>query len=221
MTDLVISLYDYPRIGLDQAVMAISAPTAATRAGTPGFEDLLVAVGRSRNKDAFIRLFEHYAPRIKSFLMKDGTAEAVADELAQETMLTVWQRAESYDPAKSGAGTWIYTIARNKRIDAARRQTARGGRSPTVPVDMLYAVPDDDAIAPDDALARAQDSDVIGAALAALPPEQADMLARSYFDGKSHSEIAHETGLPIGTVKSRIRLALERLRGHIGTEHKP
>ena len=87
------------------------------------FDDLLVAVGKTGNRDAFVRLFEYFAPRVKSFLMRGGLSEDMADELAQETMLTAWHRAESYNPGKAKASTWIYTIARNKKIDWLRKKT--------------------------------------------------------------------------------------------------
>jgi RNA polymerase sigma-70 factor (ECF subfamily) len=220
-----IFLYPMQEIRVNQCVMQRPTAQAGTpasarggdnRAGEATFEDLLVAVGRARSRDAFIRLFEHYAPRIKSFLIKGGAPPEVADELAQETMLSLWQRADSFDPAKSAAGTWIYAIARNKRIDALRRHAARGGRH--VPVDELFFIPDETAAAPDDALAAAEETRTVAAAMAALPPEQAELLYKSFFENKSHSEIAAENGLPLGTVKSRIRLALDRLRGRIRAE---
>ncbi|MBU0801108.1 MAG: sigma-70 family RNA polymerase sigma factor [Alphaproteobacteria bacterium] len=200
---------------------ATSHSPGTIRAGEPTSEDLLVAVGQARSRDAFIRLFEHYAPRVKSFLIKGGTPPDLADELAQETMLTVWHRAAQYDPAKSGAGTWIYTIARNKRIDAARRKAARGGAAHNVPVDELFFLPDADTPTPDQAIAEAQETHIVSAAMATLPPEQAEILYKSFFENKTHSEIAEETHLPLGTVKSRIRLALERLRAKIGPEMAP
>lgn len=221
-------LYQPQKMRINQSIMppaahnpADSTPPlrAPTRAGEPTFEDLLVAVGKARSRDAFIRLFEHYAPRIKSFLIKGGASPDQADELAQETMLAVWQRAATYDPVKSGAGTWIYTIARNKRIDSLRALKSRGG--PSVSADTLFAIPDPDKPRPDDMMATAQESRIVNAAMASLPPEQAEMLYKSFFENKSHGEIAEEIGVPLGTVKSRIRLALERLRGKLDTEHKP
>lgn len=224
MTNKVISLVPAGGKGLKRTVMPQPPahksgplrppPAGAAQAGEVSFADLLVAVGATRNRDAFIRLFEHYAPRVKSFLMKGGTAPDLADELAQETMLTVWHRAAEYDPARAAAGTWIYTIARNKRIDAARRQQARGGTP--VPVDALFALPDHDSVSPDEAVTRAEETHIVGAAMAELPPEQAEILHKAFFENKTHSEIAAETNLPIGTVKSRIRLALDRMRAKIG-----
>lgn len=182
---------------------------APVTAGAVTFDDLLVAVGRTRNRDAFVRLFEHFAPRVKSFLMKAGLPPDQADELAQETMLTVWHRAEAYDPAQAGAGTWIFTIARNKRIDFLRR------RSPVVAADgdaIAPLVADEGAERPDDAVARSQEDQALAAALATLPHDQAVLVRKAYFEDKPHSVIAEETDLPLGTVKSRLRLAMERLR---------
>lgn len=190
-----------------------------TRAGVPGFEDLLVAVGQTRNRDAFIRLFEHYAPRVKSFLIKAGVSADEADELAQETMLTVWRRADTYDPARAAAGTWIYTIARNKRIDALRKKQAQP--LAPVPVDEMFALPALDTPSPHEALARADEQAAIAAALAELPAEQAEVLHKSFFENKTQEEIARETDVPLGTVKSRMRLAVERLRRRMTPEDAP
>lgn len=223
MTNKVISLVPMPGKGLKLAVMQPPVtksgplrpvPAGAHSAGETTFSDLLVAVGATRNRDAFIRVFEHYAPRVKSFLLKGGTPADLADELAQETMLTVWHRAAEYDPAKASAGTWIYTIARNKRIDAARRKTARGGEA--VPVDDLFTLPDPDNVQPDEAIQRAQETKIVASAMAELPPEQAEILYKAFFENKTHSQIAQESDLPLGTVKSRIRLAMDRLRNKIG-----
>ncbi len=180
--------------------------------GRVTFDDLLVAVGHSRNRDAFIRLFEHFAPRIKSFLMKGGLAEDMADELAQETMLTVWQKAAGYNPRKAAAGTWIFTIARNKRTDALRRE---GRAIATIPdIDDQLAAPD--AVPQDQAVAHAEDEAALSEAIASLPDDQARLIRKAYFEDLTHSAIAAETNIPLGTVKSRIRLALEKLRYHLG-----
>ena len=170
------------------------------------FRDLLLAVAQKQDKAAFAELFEYFAPRIKSFLMKGGAAPDQADELAQETMITVWQKAASFDPAKASASTWIFTIARNKRIDAIRK-TPR----PEVDADDLDLA--DDAPSASDEIAQGQETDIMARAIQNLPQEQADLLYKSFFEDKTHADIAKETNLPLGTVKSRIRLALDRLRG--------
>lgn len=170
------------------------------------FEDLLVAVGKNRDRDAFIRLFEHFAPRVKSFLMRGGFRADLADELAQETMLTVWDRASGFDPARAAASTWIYTIARNKRIDSLRK-TARPEPDAEDP---LFAA--NDQPRPDEIVNHAEEAAALAEALKKLPPEQAELIQKAFFEEKTHSDIAAETNLPLGTVKSRIRLALERMR---------
>jgi len=181
--------------------------------GSVTFEDLLVAVGATRNRDAFIRVFEHFAPRVKSFLMKGGLTQELADELAQETMLTVWRKAASYDPRQAAASTWIYTIARNKRIDYLRK-AARPEPDANDPL----LTPD--TILQDEALGRLEQERALSEAIRQLPEEQARLIRKSFFEEKNHAEIAAETGIPLGTVKSRIRLGLQRLRRNLGAKNQ-
>ncbi|WP_205965449.1 sigma-70 family RNA polymerase sigma factor [Pseudorhodobacter turbinis] len=165
---------------------------------------LILRVRDAQDKSAFAALFRHFAPRIKGFLMKSGTSAALAEECAQDVMATLWQKAHLFDPARASAATWIFTIARNRRIDALRKS-----RRPE-PEDLTWgpeAEPDQQ-----EALELSQDTERLGEALALLPQKQRDLIERAYFGDLSHSEIAAETGLPLGTIKSRIRLALERLR---------
>jgi RNA polymerase sigma-70 factor (ECF subfamily) len=161
-------------------------------------------IRESGDEAAFAELFRHFAPRVKAFLMKSGADETLAEECAQEVMATLWQKAGLFDPARASVATWIFTIARNRRIDALRRQ-----RRPE-PEDLPWG-PEPE---PDQAevLGLQQDSERLGEALAGLPEKQRVLIERAYFGDLSHSEIADETGLPLGTIKSRIRLALERLR---------
>ena len=167
---------------------------------------LVTAVARDRDKAAFAALFDHFAPRLKTYVMRLGASPATADELVQETMLTLWRRAESFDPRQATASTWIFTIARNKRIDALRRET----RPDLDPRDPALAAPP--AVAADDAMATNESEVILRQAITALPEEQAELLRICYYGDKSHSQIAREMGLPLGTVKSRLRLALSRLR---------
>jgi RNA polymerase sigma-70 factor (ECF subfamily) len=146
--------------------------------------------------------------------MKNGTPAEQAEELMQETMLTLWTRAGSYDPAMARAGTWIFTIARNKKIDAYRKAS----RVEYDHNDPAY-VPDAESQSLDDIIIQKSQASHIAAALDGLPPEQAGLLKKSFFEEKTHIEIASETGLPLGTVKSRIRLGLERLRDRLGQEY--
>ena len=173
---------------------------------------MLHAVGRHQDRESFIALFRHFAPRIKSFLMKGGATPEQADELAQETMLTVWDKAQNYDPRQAGASTWIYTIARNKKIDALRK----AGRVEIANADTALLESDDPA--PSESVIRAEEIESIGRALKDLPREQALLLQKSFFEDKSHADIAAEMKLPLGTVKSRIRLALDKLRQDKGVK---
>lgn len=169
-------------------------------------EDLLLAVGRERNRAAFAELFGHFAPRLNAYLRRQGCDAGGAEELIQEVMLLVWRRAETYDPTQASASTWVFTIARNKRIDVLRRE-----QRPEID-------PDDPALVPapleraDDRVETKETTGRLRAALKDLPPEQAELLRLAYFEDKPHSVISAEQGIPLGTVKSRLRLAMERLR---------
>lgn len=168
----------------------------------------VAAVRDRQDERAFARLFRHFAPRVKAFLMKSGAAEALAEEVTQEVMATVWHKAALFDPARASVATWVFTIARNRRIDAIRR-----ARRPE-PEELPWGPepePDQEA-----ALAMQQETTRLGEAIARLPEKQRDLIERAYFGELSHSEIAEATGLPLGTIKSRIRLALERLRHQMG-----
>lgn len=196
--------------GMAGTSLAHSRKGLMTPSGTQSattFEDLLVSIGKTGSRDDFVRVFEYFAPRVKSFLIKGGLAPDTADEIAQETMLTVWNRAATFDPARAAASTWIYTIARNKRIDHLRR-AARPEPGPDDP----DSLPSSAYPAPDEALDRETESRRLESALRSLPEEQAQMVRKSFYEEKPHAVIAAETGLPLGTVKSRIRLALDRLR---------
>jgi RNA polymerase sigma-70 factor (ECF subfamily) len=177
---------------------------------TPAFEDLIVAIGDRQDRSAFAALFAYFAPRVKSYLVRTGSDSTTADELTQEVMLLVWRKAARYDPAQANAATWIYTIARNKRIDRFRRD-----RHATLDPDDPTLVPEPES-PPDHRLDAAEQSRTLSIAMASLPEEQAYLLRLAFYEGKSHSTIAAEIGLPLGTVKSRLRLALARLRTHLG-----
>ena len=164
----------------------------------------MAAVRDARDEAAFARLFGHFAPRVKAFLMRSGADATLAEECAQETMAALWHKAHLFDPARASVATWIFTIARNRRIDALRRQ-----RRPE-PEDLTWGPePEPDQA---DAMALQQESAQLGEALATLPEKQRLLIEKAYFGDLTQSEIAAETGLPLGTIKSRIRLALDRLR---------
>ena len=173
--------------------------------------ELIVAIAERKDRDAFAILFNHFAPRVKSYVLRLGAGPEAAEELAQETLLTVWRRAGAYDPVRAAASTWIFTIARNLRIDLARRN-----RRP-MPTDDPFGDLEGPT-APDAALCELQDSERIAAALASLSPEQSQVVRLAFFSDKPHTEIATDLGIPLGTVKSRLRLAMARLRGLVGGE---
>lgn len=172
----------------------------------------LCRVAQHNDKTAFAGLFEHFAPRIKSYLMKLGASADQAEELAQDTMVTVWDRAETYNPQHASASTWIFTIARNRRIDYLRK-TMRPVPDPSDPAFEHSPVP-----TPRDEIESQEETQRIADALKTLPKEQSDLLYKSFFEDKTHIDIAEETKLPLGTVKSRIRIALEKLRKEIKGE---
>ena len=177
--------------------------TGMTHDVVPWVDDL-IAVRDSRDEAAFIRVFGHFGPRVKAFLMRTGMDAALAEECAQEVLVTVWNKAHLYDASRASPSTWIFTIARNKKIDVLRKQ-----RRPE-PEDLPWgpeAEPDQA-----DIIGLQQESEQLGRALRDLPEKQRELIEKAYFGDLSHSEIADQTGLPLGTIKSRIRLALERLR---------
>jgi len=173
---------------------------------TPPFADLVERIAASHDRQAFSTLFEHFAPRIKSWLMGGGCPEGSADELAQETLLAVWHKAGSYQRNRAAVSTWVFTIARNKRIDRIRRE-----RRPTVCLDdpSVKVANESDGYAWDE-IAGVQGR--LEQSIGELPEEQRDVLHKFYIEDKSHSTIAKECSLAIGTVKSRLRLALTSLR---------
>jgi len=170
----------------------------------PDWVDLLARVREQGDRAAFAQLFRHFAPRVKAFLRKAGASDSLAEECAQDVMATVWQKAHLFDPARASVSTWIFTIARNRRIDALRK-----ARRPE-PEDLSWGPEEEPDQA--DLFEMRQENQRLGQALSQLPDAQRVLIERAYFGDLSHTEIATETGLPLGTIKSRIRLALERLR---------
>lgn len=164
----------------------------------------LIAVRDHRDREAFGRLFDHFAPRLKSMMLRGGLRDGTADDVVQDVMLAVWHKASQFDPHRADAAGWIYAIARNRRIDMARRR----------PLAQPDEMPEIESLEPDAThiLALQQEARHLTEALSRLAPEQAEALRAAYFDDIPHSRISEMTGLPLGTIKSRIRLGLERLR---------
>ena len=166
--------------------------------------ELIRKVETLKDTSAFEELFNHFAPRVKAFLMKSGADPQLAEEYSQEVMATVWRKAHLFDPSRASASTWIFTIARNKKIDAIRKQ-----KRPEP--EQLY--PDQDYEPDQESVVELQqETERLTLALGELPEKQRVLVEKAYLGELSHSEIAEITGLPLGTIKSRIRLALEKLR---------
>ncbi|WP_348643513.1 sigma-70 family RNA polymerase sigma factor [Rhizobium lusitanum] len=168
---------------------------------------LVLAIATTRERDAFAELFNFAAPRIKAFMMRTGSSPELAEEIAQEAMLIVWRKASYFDPARASAMTWIFTIARNLRIDFQRK--AKSSQKP--PEYDPSSIPAMERT-PEEIIFVRADEDRVHAALQALGPEQEEILRLSFFRDCPHAEIAKELDLPLGTVKSRIRRALARLK---------
>ncbi len=175
----------------------------------------IAAVASRQDRNAFAELFNHFAPRVKAFMRRNGATDQQAEEIAQEAMLALWRKAHLFDPAAAGAATWIFTIARNLRIDAIRRET-RGGAIRVDEVEAEYQV--DDSPGADVQLDTAQSEARVREALTSLSSDQLKVIEMSFFEEKAHSEIAEALSIPLGTVKSRIRLAMKRLRAALETE---
>ncbi len=169
--------------------------------------DLLSRIATDRSEDAFRMLFNEIGPRVRNFMLQQGADPALAEELAQETLLTVWRKAALYSSEKGSPTTWIYTIARNLRTDHIRRQ--RSWHELTD--EHAAAIPSDDAPA-DDVISDRQRQIRVQAVLKDLPPEQLEVVTLAFMEGLPHGEIAARLSLPLGTVKSRIRLAYQKLR---------
>lgn len=186
------------------AVLREMSVAPKAKADRTAWVNHLIAIRDQHDRAAFAEVFAHFAPRVKGFLMKSGASADMAEDVAQDVMATVWRKAALFDPTKASVSTWIFTIARNRRIDVLRKQ-----RRPE-PEDLTWGPEPEPDLA--DVLALQQDSAKLGEALANLPEKQRDLIVRAYYGELTHTEISQATGLPLGTIKSRIRLALDRLR---------
>lgn len=195
-----------------QSDKSAASPSHATTAGTESvrrarrFSRLAQSVAETQDKAAFEEIFDYFAPRLKAYLFRLGAQGGQAEELVQEVMITLWHKANLFDPSKSSLSTWLFRVARNRHIDAMRREK-RGELDEKDP----YLQPQEETDAGEQMDADQRDARVRNC-LSALPEEQVLIIRLAFFKGLSHSEIAQETNLPLGTVKSRIRLAFSRLR---------
>jgi RNA polymerase sigma-70 factor (ECF subfamily) len=178
---------------------------------TDEWSECLTLIAEKEDRAAFTRLFRHFAPLIKAFALSGSNMSAThADELVQETMLKVWQKAGAFNPEKAAASTWVYTIARNCRTDMFRRL-----QKFDTPLSADDVTPEQESEEPFSQLQSRRSRERVREMMKELPPDQAQILAKVYMEGKSHAEAAGELDLPLGTVKSRVRLALQKLQIHM------
>lgn len=200
------SVQDIVVIGSYKPPRTLSAAKIGQDDAGPDFGDYIQAIAADRDIEAFNLLFQAFAPRVKAYGLRLGASPEVAEDLVQEVMVAVWRKAHTFDRAKAAASTWIFTIARNKRIDGIRRE-----KRPELDPNDPWFQPEPEATADrhieHNRLKQWMDEHIRG-----LPNVQSDILRRAFFDDQTHSAIAEELGVPIGTVKSRIRLALKKLR---------
>ena len=213
MLDIKITVVDDPNKSAPRATVA------STEKRSDQWSLLLVRVGEERDRQAFAQLFSHFAPLLKSFAQAsrhEGWFPGLSEELVQEVMIKVWQKAGGYKPEKASATTWIYTVARNCRIDMLRRKS----NTQHLPLENedFWHEPDEET--PVSLLRQKRSEDRVQASLQQLPKEQDEILRKVYLEGKSHAEASEELGLPLGTVKSRVRLALQKMQILVAPEFR-
>jgi RNA polymerase sigma-70 factor (ECF subfamily) len=174
--------------------------------GPGNLEELITAIANDRDREAFIQLFNLVSPRLKAYAMRCGASGGDADEIVQECLFTVWRKAHTFNPTAASANTWLYTIIRNKRIDFVRKNH----KSPVSAEDLWPAAAGE---GPENRVESDLNAKIVRTLLEGLPQEQRQVIYKVYFEGKSHSEIAKELGLPLGTIKSQLRLAMTKLNG--------
>jgi RNA polymerase sigma-70 factor (ECF subfamily) len=172
---------------------------------------LIRRIADNADRAAFAALFQHFAPRVKAYMRRLGANDGVAEDLAQEALLAVWRKASLFDPERAGAATWVFTIARNLRIDTLRRERPTEALPPDAERRDTDAAPGAEA-----ELIIAERDRTLRNALGVLPPEQAQLVRLAFFEDKPHREIELVLGIPLGTVKSRLRMAMQRLRNALG-----
>ena len=178
----------------------------ATTPRNDQFAAVLLRVANARDRAAFTVLFDHFAPRLKSFMMRKGSNAEQAEDLVQETMIAMWSKAAMFSTDRGSVSTWVFTIARNLRIDRLRREKSQ------LYTDLEDFDAPDLAASAHDVLGRSQEDNHVSQALAQIPVEQRELLILSFVEDVPQSEIALKLGIPLGTVKSRMRLGYQRLR---------
>ncbi len=176
------------------------------------FADLLVAVATRQDRAAYSEIFAYYGPRVKSYLLRLGADNALAEEITQDVMVSVWRKAQLFDRNQASVSTWIFRIARNRRIDLFRR-----ARRPDLDPEETMILPSG-VEAPDAGVETMETEKRVRAAMKDLPEEQVSLLRLAFYEGLSHREIAEKLDVPLGTVKSRIRLAFAKMKARLGDD---
>lgn len=184
-------------------------PTVKNSYNSTELTALLKSIAVEQDKKAFAELFQYFAPRVKSYALRLGCSEIMAEDVAQQTMVKVWQKSNLFDETKASASTWIFRIARNLRIDILRKETYFHFE------DFDFTTVEDESDTAETTMTRSQSGEAMRVALKNLPENQANVIRLSFYDGLSHIDIARKLRLPLGTVKSRLRLALSKLRQEI------
>jgi RNA polymerase sigma factor (sigma-70 family) len=203
----------------DKEKSGVRPAVVSTEKRTDQWSLLLVSIGESQDRKAFAQLFAHFAPLLKSFAeasRHEGWFPGLSEDLVQEVMIKVWQKASGYKPEKASATTWIYTVARNCRIDMLRRKS----NTQHLPLENEDYWHEPDEETPVSLLRQKRSEDKVQVSLAQLPKEQDEILRKVYLEGKSHAEASEELGLPLGTVKSRVRLALQKMQILVAPEFR-
>ena len=194
-------------VATNESAKLSKSPAQAVTVDNPAiFADLVERIAANADRAAFTRLFTYYGPRVKGYLIRLGLDMAQAEELTQDVMVAVWRKAGSFDRRQASAGTWIFRIARNRRIDALR-QERRAKLDANDPVFQPAA-----EAAPDMAAQTSEREARVRRAMAELPAEQRELVRIAFYEDRSHRQIADATGMPLGTVKSRLRLAMAKLK---------
>ena len=166
---------------------------------------MLAEMAVTKDKSLYVQLYQHFAPKVKAYIIRLGVVEATAEELTQEAMLNMWRKSHLFQPGKSAASTWLFTLARNQSIDWMRKQ-----KYPEYSWDDIQESSDD--VSGVNTGEQAVQSERVALAISQLPENQAQVVYMSFYEGCSHSEIAERLNVPLGSVKSRIRLAAEKLK---------
>ena len=202
---LVCREYPLPR----SPVRLVSSPDNQNSRVQPWAAEV-AAVARERDRESFMRIYDYFAPRLQRYLAGLSGCEARAEEFTQEALLKLWHKAAQFDPEKASLATWLYRIARNLYIDHVRQD--RGWQVTQESLEALERLE-----APEDGLLdfSHRQEQKLASALHALPPDQARVIRMAYFEALSHRQIADQLQLPLGTIKSSLRLAYRKLRAGV------